>query len=124
MSELIEVVLDDATSIAEGDKRSFKAGAFDVLVCRVKDTLYALEDLCSHQDTPLCGGRLVGHLIICPKHNAQFDVRDGSHKSPPAYKGVTRFELEQRVEGVVVRVPAQKKPKDLGIGGAPLIRTR
>jgi nitrite reductase/ring-hydroxylating ferredoxin subunit len=122
--ELIDVPLPGAEAIAEGEKRTFAAGEFDVLVCRVKGVLYAVENRCSHQDTPLCEGRISGHFIICPKHNAQFDVRDGRHKGPPAYKGIARFDLAIGADGVSVTVPAKKQPKDLGIGAAPMIHRR
>ena len=120
----IRVLLTGAGRLAEGEKRSFEAGDFDVLVCRVAGVLHAVEDLCSHQDNPLCEGTLSGHLIVCSRHNAQFDVRDGSHRGPPAWKGIDVFEIAEAGGDAVVLVPEKKAPRVLGIGPAPILRPR
>jgi nitrite reductase/ring-hydroxylating ferredoxin subunit len=86
--------LGDLSSLPEGEMMSCPAGKIDVLVCRVNGQLHALEDMCSHADTILSDGLLVGYTVTCSLHGAQFDVRDGSHKGPPAYTGVRTFELE------------------------------
>ena len=124
MNDNISVSLAGAGRLGDGEKRSFKAGEFDVLVCRINGTLHAVEDLCSHQDNPLCEGALNGHLIVCAKHNAQFDVRDGKHQGPPAWKGITVFDLTEAGDDATVEVPARKEKKALGIGPAPILRIR
>lgn len=116
MSETIEVSLDGVDSIPEGAMRTYVAGEFEVLVCRVRGELYAVDNRCSHQEQRLCEGRLIGYRITCPKHSAQFDVRDGSHKNPPAYKGIATFELIASDAAVRVRVPAAKPTPNPGIG--------
>jgi 3-phenylpropionate/trans-cinnamate dioxygenase ferredoxin subunit len=124
LSDQISVSLAGAGRLAEGEKGSFKAGEFDVLVCRVRGALHALEDLCSHQNNPLCEGSLNGHLIVCSKHNAQFDVRDGKHQGPPAWTGIRVFDITESGDDAEVSVPVRKEKKALGIGPAPILRTR
>src|SRR5262245_55856166 len=104
------VNVGDLADVAEGDMVSCPVGKLDVLICRVQGELYAIEDLCSHADTTLSDGALHGYTVTCSLHGAQFDVRDGSHKGPPAYCGVRTFELEQGPEGVsvVVRPPEKQ----------------
>jgi len=76
--------LDD---LVDGETRSFEdVGDYGIVVCNVQGELYALEDNCSHADTPLSEGRLRGWHITCPLHGASFDVRDGSHGGPPPGK--------------------------------------
>jgi 3-phenylpropionate/trans-cinnamate dioxygenase ferredoxin component len=99
--------LDD---LADGDMTSCPVADFDVLVCRVQGQLYALEDLCSHADTTLSDGFLMGHTVTCSLHGAQFDVRTGDHKGPPAYCGVKRFDVESTPDGVVVVVRTGERP--------------
>lgn len=49
--------LGDLSGLADGSMRCFEdAGEFGVVVCRVRGTLYALEDNCSHADAPLSEG--------------------------------------------------------------------
>jgi len=91
--------LDD---LVDGETRSFEdVGEYGIVVCNVQGELYALEDNCSHADTPLSEGRLRGWHITCPLHGASFDVRDGSHGGPPAWEGVPCYQV-QRVDGEVV----------------------
>ncbi|GIS33789.1 MAG: hypothetical protein Ct9H90mP5_02380 [Acidimicrobiaceae bacterium] len=64
--------LDD---LEEGEMRVFEdIGDYGIVVCRVNGELYALEDNCSHADTPLSEGRLRSHNLTCPLHGTSFDV--------------------------------------------------
>ena len=105
--------LDD---MADGEARCFEdVGDYGVVVCKVQGQLYALEDNCSHADTPLSEGRLRGHHITCPLHGASFDVRDGSHGGPPAFEGVACYQVEH-VDGEVVVSLAARDPEAGGLG--------
>lgn len=103
MSE--EVLLGDLSYLHDGDVHVCKAGKYEVMVCRVDGALYAIEDLCSHADTTLSDGLLIGANITCPLHGAQFDVRDGTHKGPPAYTGVPAFEVVESSAGATLTIP-------------------
>ena len=81
--------LGDLTDLADGEMRCFEQiGRDGIVVCRVGSELFALTDNCSHADTPLSEGRLVGYGVTCPLHGASFDVRTGEHSGPPAWEGV------------------------------------
>jgi len=125
VSQTLLVELEDAESLAEGEMRTYKAGPFEVLVCRVGGEFHAVENKCSHQARPLHEGRLRGHLIVCPVHGAAFDVRDGAHKSPPAMCGIERFAIIRSSEGWCVKVPeeAKKAPVD-PFGRPPMMQVR
>lgn len=83
--------LDD---LVDGEMRSFEdVGEYGIVVCNVQGVIYALEDNCSHADTPLSEGRLRGWNITCPLHGASFDIRDGSHGGPPAWEGVACYQV-------------------------------
>ncbi len=116
MEDVERYELGDLSGLANGQMRACTAGSTDVLVCRVQGELYAIEDLCSHADTTLSDGVLHGYNVTCALHGAQFDVRDGSHKGPPAYCGVKAFELEQGPEGVSVIVRRSSRSDE---GGPP-----
>ena len=49
----------------------------DVAICNVEGTIYAVSRSCGHAGAALSLGTLNGHIITCPLHFAQFDVRDG-----------------------------------------------
>ena len=124
MDDVIRVPLGDLTDLADGEMRACKAGSFAVLVCRVGGALHAVEDECSHAETTLSDGMLDGYVVTCPLHFAQFDVRDGSHLCPPAFKGVASFPVSEDGDGTTVEVPASKG-QDTGPGmPGGMVRTR
>ena len=116
--------LGDLTDLADGELRAFPdVGRYGVVVCRVAGQLHALEDNCSHADTPLSEGRLRGAMLVCPLHGAQFDVRDGSHQGPPAWEGVPCFAIDEGSGGVTVDLaPSGGSEQSSDVGGR--FRTR
>jgi len=67
-----------------------------VLIANVGGAFYGLEDVCGHRQAPLSRGRLDGHIVECPLHFAQFDVRTGKLVSGPVAADVPTYEV--RVE--------------------------
>ena len=109
-----EIELGDLSDLADGALRCFQDIGHDgIVVCRVGGLLFAIDDKCSHADTPLSEGRLHGHDLTCPLHGASFDVRDGSHSGPPAWEGVACHQVTE-VGGVAV-VVLRKMDDDNGL---------
>ncbi len=99
--------LGNLDELTDGEIRVFEdIGDYGIVVCRVNGELFALEDNCSHADTPLSEGRLRGHQLTCPLHGTSFDVRTGAHSGPPAYEGVRCYKV-QLEDGAAVALPQQ-----------------
>jgi 3-phenylpropionate/trans-cinnamate dioxygenase ferredoxin subunit len=123
VSGVEQVELGDLSDLADGEKRCFaEIGDHGLVVCRVEGTLHALDDNCSHADTPLSEGRLRGFGITCPLHGASFDVRDGSHSGPPAWEGVACHDVDESVTGAVVTIRHGRRGDSDDFGGR--LRTR
>jgi 3-phenylpropionate/trans-cinnamate dioxygenase ferredoxin component len=88
------VTMGQDSEIPEGETRIFEAEGTRVAVCRVEGELFAIEDLCSHDDGPLGEGPLEGHEIECPRHGARFDVRTGAACRMPAAAPVPVFPIK------------------------------
>lgn len=73
-----------------------------VAVFNVGGSLYAIKDVCTHDDGPLAEGRVDGHEIECPRHGARFDLRTGKVLSFPAITDVQWFEVKIEGEDVLV----------------------
>jgi 3-phenylpropionate/trans-cinnamate dioxygenase ferredoxin component len=93
-----------AEEIPEGGVCVFAAGDRHVAVSRVRGVLYALEDLCTHDDGPLGEGCLEGYEIECPRHGARFDVRNGSVCRMPAAAPVQTFPVKEEDGDVLVEL--------------------
>jgi nitrite reductase/ring-hydroxylating ferredoxin subunit len=57
--------------------RAVTLSGTSVLLVREGDQVYALEPRCGHMGGPLHEGTLEGHVVICPWHGSQYDVRTG-----------------------------------------------
>jgi 3-phenylpropionate/trans-cinnamate dioxygenase ferredoxin subunit len=54
------------------------------VVFNIAGNFFAIGDVCTHDDGPLGDGELDGYQVICPRHGARFDVRNGKAMALPA----------------------------------------
>ena len=92
------------SEVPSGTSRAFLVGDREVVVCNVDGELYAVDNVCSHDEGPLDEGAIVGCEIECPRHGARFDLTDGSVKSPPAFLPIDVFPVRVVEETVEVDV--------------------
>ncbi len=75
-----------------------------VLVLRIGDDFYCIEDVCTHDGQPLTDGPLEGNEITCPRHGARFDVTTGAALCMPAFEPVPTYEVKTEGGAVFVSV--------------------
>ncbi len=75
-----------------------------VLVLNVDGELYAIDDVCTHDDGPLGDGPLCGYEIECPRHGARFDIRTGAVTRMPAVEPIRVHEVRVHDGKVYVRL--------------------
>jgi nitrite reductase (NADH) small subunit len=63
--------------IPPGTVRRVRAGDHELAVARVGDDFYATTGACAHLQGPLGEGRIEDHVLTCPWHGWQYDVRTG-----------------------------------------------
>jgi 3-phenylpropionate/trans-cinnamate dioxygenase ferredoxin subunit len=69
-----------------------------VAVFNLDGTLYAIEDVCTHDGGPLVEGRIVnGCEVQCPRHGARFDIRTGAALCFPAFEPTNTYAV--RLDG-------------------------
>lgn len=93
------------SEIPPGGRKSVVLDGRAVLVFRIGEDLYAVEDVCSHDGQPLTEGPLEGFAVECPRHGARFDVRSGKPLCMPAVEPIATFEVQLRGDDVLVRGP-------------------
>lgn len=72
------VRLAPSSAVPDGANRTFEVGGQSILVARAPMGLFAVGAICSHQYTPLEGGKMKACFIFCPLHGVRFDLRDGT----------------------------------------------
>ncbi len=70
------------TQLVSGALVRLEHPPFHVLVTRVGERIYALEDACPHSGLSLCRGSLNGYVITCAGHAWDIDVRTGHVLKP------------------------------------------
>ena len=90
------------SEIAPGTTKQVVLGGDEVLLCNVEGTIYAIDDVCTHDGGPLEQGRLDGCEIECPRHGARFDVRTGEATAFPAVMPVATHPVSQEGDDVFV----------------------
>lgn len=95
--------------LADGQMKDVRVGDTDVLLARVDGKYYALYPKCAHYQAPLEKGILHGHRLVCPWHNACFDVRSGHRLEAPALNGLSTHEVRIENDQVFVRLTTDKQ---------------
>jgi 3-phenylpropionate/trans-cinnamate dioxygenase ferredoxin subunit len=95
------------SDIPEGEVRVFEAEGTGIAIARVNGKLFAIEDVCTHDDGPLGEGVLDGCEIECPRHGARFDIRTGAATRMPAAAPVAVFEVKVENGDVLVELETE-----------------
>ena len=101
MSEWVRVACADEVQAETPLAVSLEDDA--VVLVRLGDDVFALEDLCTHDGSDISGGCVVDGAIECPRHGARFCLRTGKVLSPPAYEGLHVFPVKIEDGDVWVR---------------------
>jgi 3-phenylpropionate/trans-cinnamate dioxygenase ferredoxin component len=81
-------------------------GGVPLAVVRSEDTIYAIFDVCSHQDVPLSEGDVEEGSIECWLHGSRFDLATGRPTSLPATRPVPVYPV--KIDGDDVLVALQE----------------
>ena len=93
--------------VPSGTARRFEVAGLQIAVVRLGDDVYALYDVCSHQNVPLSEGEVDPdeRTIECWKHGSQFDLATGEPLSLPATQPVPVYDVSVDDGQIVVVLP-------------------
>ena len=88
--------------LAPGTARQVIVGEHRIAVVRIDDDVYAIGDVCSHQDISLSEGEVLceERSIECWKHGSAFSLETGEPTSLPATRPVPVY-VARVVDGEV-----------------------
>ncbi|MBC3790305.1 FAD-dependent oxidoreductase [Spirosoma utsteinense] len=98
--------------LIDGQLKEVRVNDTDVLLARADGQYYALYPKCAHYQAPLAKGVLNGNRLICPWHNACFDVRTGHRLEAPALNGLPMHEVRIEGDQVYVRLTTDKESRE------------
>ena len=93
----VDELPDPGKTVVEVDDRL-------IAVFHVGGEFFAIDDVCTHDGGPLAEGDLDDHQVICPRHGARFDIRDGRALTMPATQPTIAHEVKVEDGAIHVRL--------------------
>jgi len=91
IEELTFVAIATETDLPAGERLFVEIDGKPIVVFNLAGTLFAIGDVCSHDDGPLGDGDIEGQEIVCPRHGARFDLATGRVTSLPAVVDIPAY---------------------------------
>jgi len=118
-----EIMVATVAELPEGSHKIVQVGSREIGIFNVRGELYAIPNVCFHQNGPLCKGAVSGtvradeqtswklewvqegEIVVCPWHSLEFNVTTGECV---AYPGRRLPTYSLRVEDGQIFFPADK----------------
>jgi nitrite reductase/ring-hydroxylating ferredoxin subunit len=85
--------LADLQLLPEATPTKAKAGANDVVVVRIGQTVHAMHAVCAHAGGPLAEGTVVDGCLECPWHGSRFRLENGHVARGPSVYDQPAYEV-------------------------------
>ena len=103
---MTEFPVADLDDIKPGELKRVDPNGVPVCLARLlSGEVYAISDICSHEEIELSDGDLDGREVECPAHGSRFCVDDGSVSGVPARDPVAVYQV--RVDGGQIYVAVE-----------------
>jgi len=89
--EFVEIA--PAAELPDGERMFIDIGDVPIVIFNIAGQLFAIGDVCTHDDGPLGDGDIEGFNVVCPRHGAEFDVRTGKVTSMPAVVDIPAYSV-------------------------------
>jgi 3-phenylpropionate/trans-cinnamate dioxygenase ferredoxin subunit len=73
----------------------------EVGLINLDNAIYAISNICTHDDGPLLDGDLDGDCIVCPRHGARFNLKTGTF-TMPAMAPIPQYEVKIEGEDIYI----------------------
>ena len=106
-SKLEYVVIAPASELPNGERLFVEVADRPIVIFNFAGQLFAIGDVCTHDEGPLGDGTLEGFNIVCPRHGAEFDVRTGKVMQMPAVVDIPAYPVQVRDGNIFIGIPKE-----------------
>jgi 3-phenylpropionate/trans-cinnamate dioxygenase ferredoxin component len=99
-SKVEYVEIAPAEQLPEGERMFIDVEARQIVIFKLAGKLFAIGDVCSHDNGPVGDGEIEGEEIICPRHGGRFDIATGKATSLPAVVDIPSYPVRV-VDGMI-----------------------
>ena len=96
--EFVEIA--PVSELPNGERLFLEVEGRAIVIFNIADQLFAIGDICTHDDGPLGDGDLEEYNIVCPRHGGEFDVRTGKVVQMPAVVDIPAYPVKV-VDGMI-----------------------
>jgi len=93
------------SDLPNGERLFVEIDGQPLVIFNIAGKIFAISDICTHDDGPLGDGDLEDYNIVCPRHGAEFDVRSGKVMSMPAARDIPAYPVRTINGKVEVGLP-------------------
>jgi len=90
--------------VAPGKMKCVVVHGTRVLLANVDGTIFAADEMCTHEDASLCLGSLRGELVKCPLHGSRFNLRTGAVLDEPANQPLRTHTVKLDGQTILVKI--------------------
>lgn len=101
----LEAVVAGVNDLQDGKMRQVSVGETDILLMRLAGKYYATGACCTHYQAPLVEGVLSETHVVCPWHNAYFNLITGDQQEPPGLDSLQSYQVRLKGDRIIVSLP-------------------
>lgn len=102
------VEIGEESDLPEGERLFVEIDDLKLVIFNIAGQLFAIADVCSHDDGPLGDGEVDGFQVVCPRHGARFDVQTGKALTLPAFIDIPSYPVRRIAGKIEVGIPKQR----------------
>ena len=106
-SQIEYVEIAPVSELPNGERLFVEVSDKPIVIFNIAGQLFAIGDVCTHDDGPLGDGTLEDFKIVCPRHGAEFDVRTGKVLELPAVVDIPAYPVQIRDGNIFLGVPKE-----------------
>lgn len=99
------VQIIETSEIQDGEFIALEISDLPIVLYKVNGDFFATGDVCTHDSGTISDGRLEGFEVVCPRHGARFDIRDGKVKRLPAARDIPHYPTKVENGFVFIGIP-------------------
>ncbi len=82
-----------------------KTNGYRILIALAENKVYAVDDMCTHEDASLSKGSLHGDCVKCPLHGSRFRLESGEALDEPAEEALTTYPVKIDGDDILIELP-------------------
>lgn len=107
-TELEYVPIAEVNELPPGERLFATIDEAQIIIFNLAGELFAIGDLCSHDGNVLDDAPIEGQEVVCPRHGARFNIRNGKAVALPAVLDIPAYPVRIRERQIEVGIPKVK----------------